>query len=51
MSLRPDTIAFARNLAIQQIGYWRSATMPKTRAYHRTQALYFLRCAKTGVIA
>ncbi len=50
MTISPSTIAFARQMAMQQIGYWRNARLPKTRAYHRRQALYFLACAKNGAI-
>ncbi len=45
-----DYRAFARTLAIQHIGYWRKAEYPKTRAWNRRAALYFLRVYKTGVI-
>lgn len=45
-----NTQQFARHMAEQQVGYWRTARGPKTRAYHRRQALYFMRVARTGRI-
>ena len=46
----PAVKQFARDMAIQQIGYWRKSKMPKTRAFHRRYALALLRAMKTGVI-
>jgi hypothetical protein len=48
--MTPATKAFARAMAIQAIGYWRTGKMPKTRAYHRRYALALLRMIRTGVI-
>jgi hypothetical protein len=42
---------FARDMAIQQIGYWRTSMMPKTRAYHRRYALALLSMIRAGVIS
>jgi hypothetical protein len=44
------TKAFARQMAIQAIGYWRAGKMPNTRAYHRRYALAMLRMIRTGII-
>ena len=48
--MTPSSREFARHMAVQQVGYWRTAVGPKTRAYHRRQALYFMRVARTGRI-
>jgi hypothetical protein len=45
------TKVFARNMARQQIVYWRTAKGPKTRAYHRRYALALLNMIRTGVIS
>ena len=45
------TKVFARNMAVQHIGYWRTAKGPKTRAYHRRYALALLHMIRTGVIS
>ena len=48
--MTPATKVFAREMAIQHIGYWRTAKMPGTRAYSRRYALALLRMIRTGVI-
>jgi hypothetical protein len=48
--MSPAVKKFARDIAIQSIGYWRTANGPKTRAYHRRFALALLRMIRTGVI-
>lgn len=48
--MTPATERFARDMAIQVIGYWRTSKMPKTRAYHRRYALALLRMIRTGEI-
>jgi hypothetical protein len=49
-NMSPATQRLARDLAIQHIGYWRTAKMPGTRAYSRRYALALLRMIRTGVI-
>ena len=47
-----STMQFARRLAVQHIGYWRKAgadRLPKTRAWNRRQALFFIAASKGRV--